>query len=517
SLVPNLERSVRFAATESTTSLAQDFQKMLWDMQIRVHHGINDALTHFASQWGNWSDHLKRSLHLIRSSINEPDEAQREITLNKALDVGLEGTRDLMNEFAQKLHQPTMIIYSLGIMIPLAIIAMLPAAGLIGLQITIFQMFFIYDIILPIIIFLYMRKILISRPATFNPPKIPTDHPDIAHINKQKHFFIAVILGFIISIPGFLSLFFPMISPYLGFLGNSFDQINNIVPLTLTIMWGIAIAVAYYSYSIYHPTKKIRDTIKHMEKEFSDALYIMGKRIGDEKSPEESFLYTARNMEGSDIASLFSQTGYNLTAIHTTLDQALFNTEYGSLKHIYSERIRAIMRLFVEGIKKSQQSVSVSLVKLADHLKELQLVESKIKETLSTLTATLSSTAAFFAPMIAGVTLSITQLISAIIQKLSSNMQNTSLSTTPGSTFFSGISHTFSLENIQPEYFVLVIGFYIIELVILLTRFTNGIDEGDDMAEYMYMLGKTMPVSIAVLTVSILLSHLFLSSIALHI
>ena len=282
-------------------------------------------------------------------------------------------------------------------------------------------------------------------------------------------------------------------------------------------MWGIAIAVAYYSYSIYHPTKKIRDTIKHMEKEFSDALYIMGKRIGEEKSPEESFLYTARNMEGSDIASLFSQTGYNLTAIHTTLDQALFNTEYGSLKHIYSERIRAIMRLFVEGIKKSQQSVSVSLVKLADHLKELQLVESKIKETLSTLTATLSSTAAFFAPMIAGVTLSITQLISAIIQKLSSNMQNTSLSTTPGSTFFSGISHTFSLENIQPEYFVLVIGFYIIELVILLTRFTNGIDEGDDMAEYMYMLGKTMPVSIAVLTVSILLSHLFLSSIALHI
>ena len=175
------------------------------------------------------------------------------------------------------------------------------------------------------------------------------------------------------------------------------------------------------------------------------------------------------------------------------------------------------MRLFVEGIKKSQQSVSVSLVKLADHLKELQLVESKIKETLSTLTSTLSSTAAFFAPMIAGVTLSITQLISAIIQKLSSNMENTSFSATPGSTFFSGISHTFSLENIQPEYFVLVIGFYIIELVILLTRFTNGIDEGDDMAEYMYMLGKTMPVSIAVLTISILLSHLFLSSIALHI
>ncbi len=521
-LVPNLENSVNFAAMESNTSLVKDLRKMLWDMHIRVYHGIDDALTHFANQWGSWSDHFKRSLHLIRSSVHESMEAQREITLNKALDVGLEGTREQMQKFASKLHQPTLIIYSIGIMIPLAVIAMLPAAGLIGLQITIFQMFFLYDFILPLILFLYMRKILLMRPATFNPPHIPINHPEIATINKQKQLFISIILGATISFIGFSSLLFPFLSDNTigGEIMSSFTLfavINEWVPLTLFIIWGFALGVSYYTHVVYHPYKKIRDQIKQMEKEFSDSLYIIGKRIGEEKSPEESFLYTAQTMEGSAIATIFFKTGYNLTAIHTTIHEALFSAEYGSLKHVYSTRITSIMRLFVEGIKKSQQSVSISLVKLADHLKELQKVELNIKETLNTLTSTLRSTATVFAPMIAGVTLSITQLISVIISKMSQNLNASTHSLSTGSTTFSSITNSFSLENIQTEYFVLVIGIYIIELVILLTRFTNGIDEGDDKAEFMYTLGKALPIAVGVLTFTIIISHFFLSSIAIHI
>jgi hypothetical protein len=249
-----------------------------------------------------------------------------------------------------------------------------------------------------------------------------------------------------------------------------------------------------------------------MEREFSDALYIIGNRISEEKSPEESFLYTAETMKGSAIAELFSHTSYNLTALHTTLSEALFNSEYGSLKYIYSERIKAIMRLFVEGIKKSQKSVSISIIRLADHLKELQQVEIKIKENLSTLTSTLQSTATIFAPMIAGITLAITQLISNIIQKTTQSFPSTM-----DTSMMYGITNTFSLENIEPSYFVLVIGIYIIELVFLLTRFTNGIDEGDDKAEFYYQLGRAMPVTVLVFTISIVISQFFLSSIASRI
>ena len=516
-LVPNLENSVKFAASESSTSLAKDLRKMLWDMEIRVYHGINDALTNFANYWGKWSDHFKRALHLIRSSIQEPEEAQRVITLNRALDVGLDGTREMMNQFAAKLHQPTMIIYSIGIMIPLAIIAMLPTAGLVGMKITIFQVFILYDVILPLIVFLYTRKILLSRPATFNPPIIPSDHPDLVNINKRRRLIIALIIGILVALPGIffmvMQTFLPAKSSnvLLNFVIDS-NGLNSYLPVTLFIIWGIAATVTLYSISVYRPYKKVRDDIKQVEKEFSDALYILGKRIGEEKSPEESFAYTANTMEGAKIAEIFSQTSYNLMAMHTNVRDALFSSEYGSLKHVYSDRIKAIMRLFVEGIQKSQRAVSISIIRIADHLKELQQVENKIKDTLYSLTSTLRSTAAVFAPLIAGVTLAITKLISNIIHSMSGKIPTENFAG-DSSTVFTGITESFSLENVRPEYFVLVIGIYIIELVFLLTRFTNGIDEGDDKAAFMYSLGRVVPTAVIVLTITIIIGQILFSSI----
>jgi len=68
---------------------------------------MDAALLSFADLWGRNSEYFKRSLHLIKSSTAEPDEAQRIITLNRALDISLEGTESLMDSFAAKLKTPS--------------------------------------------------------------------------------------------------------------------------------------------------------------------------------------------------------------------------------------------------------------------------------------------------------------------------------------------------------------------------------------------------------------------------
>lgn len=516
-LSPNLEQSLSFAAKESSNSLVHDLRKVLWDIQIRVHHSINDAVTMFATKWGRYNEAFKRSLHLLRSSIDEPDEAQRMMTLNKALDVGLEGTRDMMRIFADRLHQPTMIIYSIGIMIPLSLIAMLPAAGLIGLHITIFQVFFIYDVFLPIILFIYMRQVLLHRPATFSPPHISNLHPNIRKINTKKIGLFSFIMGFIISIPTILYIlliFFPILDNFTVF--STILIINETIPVSLFLLWGIVIGFFIYAHYVFTPYNHIRKNIKLMEKEFSDALYIIGKRLREGKSPEESLSYTATTMKGSIISQLFSDTAFVLSARHATINSALFHPEYGTMNEIYSNRIRAIMKLFVQGIKKSQQTASLSIIRLADHLKALQEVEKHIRESLATLTATLRSTACFFAPLIAGVTLAITRLISSIVENMMMTTESTSLFSMDQNVI-PGITSAFALENIEPTWFILVIGIYIIELVILLTRFTNGIEDGDDPVSFVYDLGHVLPVAMLVLTISIFASSLFLDSLAIHI
>lgn len=515
-LVPNLENSVRFAASESSTTLASDLRKLVWDMEIRVYHGINDALTDFASRWGRWSEYFKRSLHLIRSSLLQKDEASRIITLDRALDVSLEGTKETMNQFANRLHQPTVILYSIGIMIPLSLVAMLPAAGLVGIQITIMQMCLLYDVLLPLFILLYTRKILLSRPAAFHPSAIPATHPDLRSGHKKKHASIAIVVGCCIASPGLVFLAFPFFFSsetsvdLIYFIGDP-RGLNAFFPMTLFFILASAITVSLYCLKVYHPYKKIRDEIKQMEQEFSDALYILGKRLSEEKSPEESFSYAACTMQGSRISEVFRQTSYNLIAMHTNLYDALYSKEYGSLTHVYSDRIKAIFCLFVEGTKKSQRAVSISLIRIADHLKQLQDVEKKITDMLYELTTTLRSTVTLFAPLIAGVTLSITVLISHILKSFTLTNPSEALNGLPLSV--PGLSQTFMMENIRPEYFVLVIGIYLMELVVLLTWFTNGLSEGDDKATFMYSLGRTMPVSIGVFTVTILLGQYFFSQI----
>jgi hypothetical protein len=515
-LIPNLENSVKFTASESTTNLAVDLRKLVWDLEIRVYHGIDDAISHFAAQWGRWSEYFKRSLHLLRSSIQEREESSRIITLDRSLDVSLEGTRETMNQFVNRLHQPTVMLYSLGIMIPLSLVAMLPAAGLVGIRITIVQVFFIYDVLLPLFVFLYTRNILLSRPATFNPPLIPDNHPNLCYIDKQRRFFCALLAGIFVALPGVFFLSFPMMfpksssNPFLNFFINS-HGVNSFLPVTLFFIWGIGTTVSWYCLSVYRPHKKVRDTIKQMENEFSDALYILGKRISEEKSPEESFLYTAKTMAGAQIAEVFRQTSYNLTAMHVNFHDALFNEEFGSLHHVYSDRIKAILRLFVEGTQKSQQAVSASLIRIADHLKQLQEVEHRIKDMLYELTSTIQSTIGIFAPLIAGVTLSITTLIAKVLTSLNSNISVDTM--TELSPTFSGISDAFIIENVQPEFFVFVIGIYLIQLVILLTRLTNGINEGDDKAMYMYSLGKTMPLALLVFSITTIFGQWFFSEV----
>lgn len=491
-LIPNLEGAIRFAARESSTSLGKDLRKLLWDLEIRVYRSIDDAITAFANLWGKWSDYLKRALHLMRSAVRERNESERTITLDRSLDIVLEGTKSTMLSFTNKLHQPTLIIYSIGVMIPLALVAMIPAISMVGPKLTLPHIFLIYDILLPLILFLYIHKILLSRPATFNPPVIPPTHPDISRVNKKKNLIIALTAGVIISIP--LLPFF------------SIKEMFSFFPITLFPIWSIAASVSIYSLKTYAPYKKIRDEIKEMEKEFSDSLYVLGKRITEGKPAEEAFQYASETLKGSKMGDVFSRTAFNLISMRMSTKDALFDENFGSLKHVYSDRIRAIMRLFVEGVKKSYEAAGIAIVKIADHLKQLQEVERGIKNSLGILTSSIRSTAFIFAPLIAGVTLGITKLITSVLEKMSwGEIEGSS------ADLWSGISKPV-IQN--PEYFVLVIGIYIIQLIFLLTRFANGIDEGDDKIEYVYTLGKSMPIAIAFFSIVTIISMIIFQGMA---
>ena len=507
-LVSNMELAISFAAENSSRPLASDLRKLIWDMHLRVYSSMDDALIAFANQWGRNSEYFKRALHLVKSSTNEPDEAQRVITLNKSLDIVLEGTRKMMEGFAVRLKTPTYILYSIFILIPLALVALLPALTIVGVHIEPVILILIYDLILPIITFAYAQYILLQRPATFPPPRIPDEHPRLANIRYRKNLVMVVslIVAVCISTSGFMWL-------SIGNPGGiiSTGAMDGYISVFFPFIWGITAFITIYALGVYTPYKNIRDEIKEIESQFADALFVLGRRITEGRSPEWAFMQTAQTMKGSLIGETFEDVARNLSILRTTLIGAIFDKEYGAFRNIYSERVHTTMHLFTKSVYKSHTAAGIAIVKLADHLKELQEVEENIKRSLYDVTSTMRSTAVLFAPLIGGITLA----LSEVIQKILENIAHEA-SKLPDDIGMGAIMEDVGSgmeQSISPDVFMFSIGFYMIILVVILVRFAGGIEYGEDKAQFMYDLGSVLPVSILVFSLSVVVSRILFAGI----
>lgn len=495
-LVPNLEHAVLFAARNSGRPLATDLKKLTWDLNLRIYSSMDDALLSFADLWGRNSEYFKRSLHLIKSSTAEPDEAQRVITLNRALDISLEGTENLMEAFAEKLKTPSYILYSIFILIPLALVALLPAVTVVGMKPKTSDLVLLYDFVFPLLAAVYSEYILMQRPVAFAPRKIPDTHPDLADIRQKKR--TAILTGALVC----------ALTAPLGYLLLASGNPGGIVSTTplegyllpaLPLVIGGTAGLSIYLYFSSFPYKKIRDRIKQMEQEFADSLFVLGRRISEGKAPEEAFAHTARTMEGSKIGEAYEEISMNLLSMRTNLKDAVFDEEFGAFRHVYSERIRNTMLLFTESVHKNHEAAGASIIKLADHLKELSDVEERIRRSLYDVTSTMRTTAAIFAPLIAGITLALSEVITKILNQVAERVSRVPADLSGMPVEIS--PETFS-QSIPPDQFLLTIGVYIVLISAILTRFAGAIEYGGERAQLKYDLACMLPVTVVIFAVS---------------
>jgi len=233
-LSPNIELALKFAASNSKRQLAKDVKKLMWGLQARAYDSLDAALGAFAEEWGGYSEHFKRAIFLIKSAADERDEAMRTITLNRALDVVLAGTKGLMQSFSTALHSPTLILYSIFVMVPLALVAMLPAVAIVGLRVNSLELALLYDGLFPMATLVYAHSILMKRPAAFTPPDIPAIKRGLP---RWAWAIIACAGGAAAASP----FFAPAGLPVTG---------------SIFLAWGVTAAISIYCLGVYTPYKK---------------------------------------------------------------------------------------------------------------------------------------------------------------------------------------------------------------------------------------------------------------------
>ncbi|WP_436923062.1 type II secretion system F family protein [Halosimplex amylolyticum] len=442
---PATETAVEFAAETGRGPLADSLASHI-DRSIG---SPQTGLLSFADDWAEDFPALRRAAHLLATAQNAPPD-ERERTLERSLTAVLNGTREEMAEFTSEIRGPTTGLYAFGVMLPLALVALVPAIGLAGggdggftLPIEFFVI--VYDVMLPAGLIAASVWLLQRRPVAFPPPNVTVSHPDVADRRLQ-----GVGLGLAVGV---------LAAVVTTMIGHGF----------LAPVAGIGLGLGTALLTVFTPIKELRDRVRAIEEHLTDALYLVGRQVAEGLAVEAAIAHAGERVP-AETGEVFERAAGLQERLHVTVDEAFFG-EYGSLANVPSPRAHGTASLLSIAAREGRPAGS-AVVAMADHLEELQEVEAEAKRELSAVTGTLDSTAAYFGPLVAGATV-------ALAKSIEESQGTAAASDQVG-------------KALSADQLSLVVGVYVLLMSVILTTLSIGLRNGLDRSLLGYHVGRSL-------------------------
>ncbi|MEM5792907.1 MAG: type II secretion system F family protein [Candidatus Aenigmatarchaeota archaeon] len=542
---PQLEGALNFAAEHCHGPIGKDFKQILWGIETGRFMNINQAISSKMEKWLLWDKEFVESLNLILSITRMTTEDVRNKSLEKALSYILTSTYEKMKDYSQNLRSPITMIHSMGITFPLMGLIMFPMISIfLHDQFNPIYLAFGYIVVLPLILYFYLKRTISKRPGAFSFPDI-SYHPDLPppgkyslKMFKKKYFvpvaIVAIMVMFYVSIPG-IAHFFTLAYNYFSlkknpvtfeemwksYLGKQYqpEVLFSLTFYSLSIVWGIGLAVVIYCLGMSYQRLKIRNEIKQIEDEFQIALFnladVLSSGIPIETALEEvSFKYKQSKMDKSPMYTFFTEMLRNMKNMGMTLERAVFDRNYGAIIRFPSKIVHDIMRIIISASTKSSVILSVATRSISDFLSKTRNIESMLKEMLEEVSSAIKLQASFIAPFICAIVAAMATFIVELLQKIAEFLASIEETFNMGGTFVHsgtvGLGETIGLIKIEqvmpPTAFQLIVGIYMIEIVVILSYFGNGIRNGFDETTRNVSIGKTLFTSLILYSFLLLLA-----------
>jgi len=431
-LWPSAERAAAFAVRASDTPLAARL-----DAHRRRATGTpRSGLGAFATAWGDAFPALERAVGRVERATTAR-ASERPTILDSARRQILDGTRDEMAAFAASLRGPATGLYAFGVLLPLAMVSLLPAAAAAGIPVTGPALAGLYGVALPAVLLVASAWLLGRRPVAFPPTPVSRAHPDVPDTALP-----AVVAGVAGAVAG-------------GGLANALVASWATSVGALGTGTGAALVVHY------RPAKRVRDRVDAVEAGLPDLLSSVGRRLDGGQSVE-SALSEAVSDAPSPTDEIVESAVARQERLGTSVEGAFLGPD-GALSTLPSRRARRTATLLGTAAAVGPPA-GESLTAMGEHLDELRAVERETRRDLSQITETLSNTAALFGPLVGGATV-------ALAGSMSGGGQ---FSAVPSAT-------------LGP-----VVGWYVLVLAALLTALSTGLHRGLDRALVGYRAGLAL-------------------------
>ncbi len=535
----NFEKAVEFASEHLRPPLSEDFRKVFWDVEVGKFSTIKESIDNYLLRWKDYSMEFVEAFHLIESSLYEPDEARRISTLEKSLQVILNGVYDKMLKYTHEAKAPLTNVYMLGIVLPTLALAILPLAStMLGGAIKWYHVLLIFDVLIPFMVIALTENVIMKRPGGYGESGLLERSSLYGKYMSNAGYW----KGFFWALPIFLLGLIPFLWRYtdiplwlgttrdyswsqlgLSFLGGSgvfgilSDSAGNLSgpfgsgALLLSLLIPASISIIFVV-GARERTEEIlvnNNKYKEVEKEFTSSLFQLGNRIGDGSPAEIAFSKVSSSVKGTATEGFFQIVNNNISQLGMSLDKALFDPKRGAVVFYPSELIATSMKILVESVKKGLQVAARSLMSISDYVKNIKKIDDRLNDLLADIISDMKSNMTFLAPLLSGIIVGLSGMITVILSTLNSMFsKGVGGSAIGGTSSVAGILSIFDVTKMIPTYWLqIVIGIYLIEVVFILTSTLVTIKSGRDPVQMTAESGKnlkrTMLLYLIVATISV--------------
>ncbi|MEM2679289.1 MAG: hypothetical protein QXU01_02580 [Candidatus Hadarchaeales archaeon] len=363
---PNIEHAIAFASKHL------DSDSRLWIEK----HLAEDVFTERSLSL-NFIGKLRRKelvsvFQLLERAANKRGLDERKILLDRALENLLSSIRKEINSFYEKVKLPNLIIFGIGILVPLALVLLFPTFSFLGGRFTLLQAGIVYCVVLPAFVFFITNKIDQERPRCIAPPPVPLK------FNPTY-----------VSIPIF-SCILVVISIFQ--LGDS---------AWLPAIWILVFSTSLLLLIVGIGPFKLRIKVEQVEEEFPDFLLEMGMSI-EEGKPLEKAIADYEKKNKTPLTSVLRKIERNIQFEGTGIIDTIMSEDFK--REIPSRTVHSGMILLVSAAEKGRRSAAGTIIRISNHLRKILELKKEIKDKMSDILTTARALAIFFAPILTAFT-----------------------------------------------------------------------------------------------------------------
>ncbi|MDH3364794.1 MAG: hypothetical protein OEM29_02145 [Thermoplasmata archaeon] len=122
---PSLPKAMALAASRSS-DFAAELRESIWSVISGVHSTFEEALHDLAKKWAGHCGELKPAVRAMITASCEATEAGRRRALDRANDALVTGAKCRIEEYTLSLSVPSMILFGIGILLPMMVGSFLP-------------------------------------------------------------------------------------------------------------------------------------------------------------------------------------------------------------------------------------------------------------------------------------------------------------------------------------------------------------------------------------------------------